>query len=112
MEGIQKHPPYLFQQRFLRDAGKHGYILLRILHMDREPARIPFIPGGRGFHNGVEYGLLAGKMIIKGGGPDPHGGGDLSYAYRIIAPLGKQLQGLIQYSLLGIRLHHCPPVAN
>lgn len=51
-------------------------------------------------------------MIIKGGGPDPHGGGDLSYAYRIIAPLGKQLQGLIQYPLLGIRLHHCPPVAN
>ena len=102
MQRIFKDLPHLFKKALRRDLGKHRDILRRVLHMDVDPARVGFVFCRRGFHDGVENGLLPRKMVIKRRGLDAHSGGDLSHADGIIALGGKQLQRLVQDLLLRI----------
>ena len=106
MEGIFENLPHLFKKGVFGDLGENGNIFLRILHMNVDLVRVRLILRRRGFHNGVENGLLTRKMIVERRRFDTDRPGNFAYADGIIALRREQFQSLIQNFLLGILLFH------
>ena len=106
VERVEKDLPDLFQQPVLRDAGKDGDILPRVLHVDVDPVGVRLILRGRRLHDRVKDGALAGKMVVERRGLDPHGRRDLADADRVVAMDREQLQCLGENFLPGILLLH------